>query len=476
MFSLLVEKELKNLMLSPKFAATFAACTVLILVSILAGIIEYKAGKVQYEAAIALVDQELADATSWGQVSARQRIYREPNPMQIFVSGIHFDIGRFSVVSSWQDIKLRQSAYSIEPLFAVFRFIDFVFIVQVVLSLLTIVFAYDLVSGEKESGTLRLMLANPVPRAQYIIAKVAGAWLGLMVPLLIPLALGVLLILLFRIPMVGADWVNLGALAGLSVLYLTAFLCLGTLFSALTHRSGTSFLLLLVLWIAMVLVIPRGGMMVAAQMHPVASVSELESRKEGFARDRRRAYFDEIFTANRQRLQATEGMTPDERDKFTEEKEWDWMVENDERQKRMEADIAEYNRQVDEEAGNRQAAQQRLGFSLSRISPASAYQLAAMTLGGTDLGLKQRFLHALQDYRTTFNTYTDEKNPGRGSFTMGSVRQAAEPLELSDMPRFEAPARTALLDAVLVDAAILLIFSVVAFGLSVASFNRYDVL
>jgi hypothetical protein len=58
---------------------------------------------------------------------------------------------------------------------------------------------------------------------------------------------------------------------------------------------------------------------------------------------------------------------------------------------------------------------------------------------------------------------------------MGSVRQAAEPLELSDMPRFEAPARTALLDAVLVDAAILLIFSVVAFGLSVASFNRYDV-
>ncbi|MEZ4701889.1 MAG: ABC transporter permease [Rhodothermales bacterium] len=146
-----------------------------------------------------------------------------------------------------------------------FRAIDFVFIVQVVLSLLTIVFAYDLISGEKESGTLRLMLANAVPRTQYIAAKIAGAWLGLMIPLIIPMLIGVLLPMVFNIPFAGDDWLRLGKLTGYSMLYLTAFLCLGVLFSTLTHRSAMSFLTLLVFWIAMVLVVPRGGMMIASR-------------------------------------------------------------------------------------------------------------------------------------------------------------------------------------------------------------------
>ncbi len=475
MFILLIEKELKNLLLSPKFVATFAACTVLILVSVFAGIVEYRSGMTQYTAATALVSQELSESSSWQQAGGRQRVYRRPEVMQIFASGVHFDIGRFSVISSWQDVQLQQSTYSIEPIFAVFRAIDFVFIVQVVLSLLTIVFAYDLVSGEKESGTLRLMLANAVPRTQYIAAKLAGAWVGLMIPLIIPLLLGVLLLMLYAVPFTGDDWIRLAKLAGYSMVYLTGFLSLGVLFSSLTHRSSMSFLSLLVFWIAMVLVVPRGGMMIAAQLHQVPSASEVESRKEGFARERRQAFFKEFSETLQARSQAREGMSEEERAAYEKENEWDWMVEDDERQKRMESDLAEHYRQIDEEVNNARAVQQTLGFSLSRFSPASAFQLAAMRLGQTDLGLKQRFTDALYAYRTTFRAYIDQKSPG-GMMTMSfGGNQPTEPLDLSDMPVFESSLSAGADEETPIDLLVLFAYILGSAGLALVAFNRYDV-
>ena len=474
MLFLLIEKELKNLLLSPKFVATFGACTILIVISILAGIFEFHANTAQHDAAAALVDQELTEASTWSEVGMRNRVYRPPHPMQIFVSGVSYDIGRFSVINSYRDIKLQQSAYSIEPIFAVFRLIDFVFIVQVVLSLITIVFAYDLVSGEKESGTLRLMLSNAIPRAKYIMSKVAGAWIGLMAPLIIPMALGLLLVLLYRVPLEAAHWGNLVALIGFSMLYITAYLCIGALVSSLTQRSSTSFLILLVIWIVMVLVIPRSGMMLSEQVHPVPSVSELESRKQGYAQERREQFTNEIMEIQRERMAAMEELTQAEREAYREDQEWDWMVQSEELINKMEADIADYNRRVNEDATNRKAQQHRFGFALSRISLASAYQLAAMNLGQTDLELKQRYEQLMETYRTTFTDYIEQKNPG-GMFSFSTTQQAAEPLDLSDMPQFETPRAANILNKTLVDAAVLLLYTIIAFGLSVTAFNRYDV-
>lgn len=474
MFLTLVEKELKYLLLSPKFTATFLACTILTLLSIQAGIMEYNNGRAQYDAATALVSQELNEAERWHQVGGRQRVFREPQPVQIFVSGVHFDIGRYSVISSWQDIKLRQSAYSIEPIFAVFRSIDFLFIVQVVLSLLTIVFSYDLISGEKENGTLRLMLSNAVPRTTYIAAKLSGAWLGLMVPLLIPLALGLLLIMLQRVPFTPDDWLNIAALAGYAALYLTAFLAVGLFVSTLTHQSNLSFLILLVFWIMTVLVIPRGGMMIASQVYEVPTATEIESQKEGFAQEQRMQFFEKISEASRERAQATAGMTEAEEAEYAEDNEWDWMLESENMQKEMDEAIAEYNRKIEEDAANKRHEQERFGFMLSRFSPAAAFQLAGMTLGQTDIGLKQRYLNALSDYRNTFRAYIDEKSPSNG-FVLGGQPTPAEKPDLTDMPQFSTPALANPIRQTLPDAVILLLFISVATVMSFVTFNRYDV-
>ena len=169
MLWVLIEKELKSIIQSPKFVATFGVCSLLILLSVFIGINEYRASVAQYETANSWVDQQISEATSFEDLPTR--VYRQPDPMQIFVSGVNYDVGRLSQISSTEDIKLEQSAYSDDPLFAVFRYIDFGFIVQVVLSLFAIVFTYDAINGERESGTLKLVLSNSIARGQYLFAK-----------------------------------------------------------------------------------------------------------------------------------------------------------------------------------------------------------------------------------------------------------------------------------------------------------------
>jgi len=59
MFGTLVRKELRAIVLSPKFTATLAVLSVLLLLSVYIGIQEYRQATVQYETATSLSEQRL---------------------------------------------------------------------------------------------------------------------------------------------------------------------------------------------------------------------------------------------------------------------------------------------------------------------------------------------------------------------------------------------------------------------------------
>jgi len=148
MLSTLINKELRAILLSPKFTATFAVCSILLLLSVFTGVREYKAAVSQYESSVQLNETQLQEQSSWAQVN--DRAHRKPDPMQIFVSGLNYDIGRWSHIIRNESIQLRHSVYTDDPIFALFRFIDFGFIVLFVLSLFAILFTYDSVNGERD--------------------------------------------------------------------------------------------------------------------------------------------------------------------------------------------------------------------------------------------------------------------------------------------------------------------------------------
>lgn len=486
MLSILIQKELKQILLSPKFTATFLVCSLLILLSVFIGIQEFQNAKAQFEANQEIARQDIAQAANWSRV--RNIVHREPMPLQIFVSGLHFDVGRLSNISSSDDIKLIRSPYSDEPLFAIFRFIDFAFIVQIVLSLFAILFTYDAINGEREQGTLKLAFSNTVSRAQYLIAKFTGIWLGLIIPLLIPILLGLLLLMVYKIPLTNQDWISMLSLIGLSLVYISLFIGLGIFVSALTQRSSLSFLVLLVIWISGVMIVPRLGMMAAAQFIPVESVAQLEAKQEAYQKARWDQYSAELSEMWRERENEMSGMNEEEQQAYRDEQEWDWLEEDDAKRKQVQTDIIANNRILLEEAQNKKAVQEQLAFSIARISPVSSYRLAAMNIAGTDLTLKTRYEERLRTYKDSFTSYIDQKKSegeGHGGFSINIDSNSGvsidfgrndQSLDTSDMPRFEEPrlAANASLARSMLDIGLLLLAILFTFGGSFIAFLRYD--
>jgi ABC-type transport system involved in multi-copper enzyme maturation permease subunit len=484
---MLITHELKNIFFSPKFSLTFAVVSALLLLSVLVGLNQYTRSVRQYETTTALVGQEMREARGW--MALTNKVLRKPDPMQIFVAGVNDDIGRISGISSFQDIKLTHSTYSDDPVYAVFRFIDFAFIVTAVFSLLAILFTYDAVNGEAERGTLQLIFSNAVPRTRYIAGKFIGAWLGLVIPLAVPMLLSLLLLLLWNVPMTGDHWLKTIILFGTSLLYLTFFIALGIFLSTTTKRSSTSFLYALVTWVCLVFILPRTGTTAAGQIITIPTIAEVESQRDAYAKERWALYETVMGEKWKTRNLPTQSMSKEDREAFREEHMWEWMEEDDKDRKQVQQDIDAYALKVNEDQRNKKGEQEQLALLLSRFSPASAFQLAAMNLAGTDIALKTRYEDALNRYRPAFNAYKDRKQKEGGG--MGGIRiemnsdtgvkidtgREKGVLDISDMPQFEYPQHT-FRDAAapaIIDVGLLGIFSLAAFAGAFVRFLRYDV-
>ena len=480
MIKILIKKELKTILISPKFSAIFAICSILILLSVYVGIQDYRASMAHYETANSLTDQELHNQKNWSYLNTT--ITLRPDPMQIFVSGINNDIGRQASIQRSQTIKLTRSNYADNTIFAVFRSMDLMFIFQIVLSLFAILFTYDAINGEREKGTLKLSFANPLPRNAYIAAKLTGSWLGLVIPLLIPLLLGVALVLVYRIPMSGVHWFRLGLFLSLSVVYFSLFICLGVLVSSLTRRSSVSFLYLLVIWVAFVLVIPRGGVMIAGNFISVPTAAEISSKLSQNSEQ----LYDQLTARSQKRSQELmpklqsiyTSSAPEERGAKIDELYAELSKKNDEDQEKTLQEIKKYDVTLNEDWRNRKLEREKLGFSLSRFSPASAYQLASMDTAETGLNLKNKYEDQLRSYRDVLGKYGAQKEAkSDDQARMSGSMKEQKPLNLSDMPKFKFIKTD--LDKVMhrnvIDIGILSLYIMISIAGTFVAFNRYDV-
>ena len=147
--------------------------------------------------------------------------------------------------------------------------------------------------------------------------------------------------------------------------------------------------------------------------------------------------------------------------------------------------VAEYNAKLNEELRNRKAEQERLAFSLSRLSPSSAYQLVAMNLAGTGVPLKARYEDASRTYQEAFNDFAGKgstrihsvRRRGGGGHGMWASNDVQRPLDLTEMPQFQAP-RVGFAEAASEapgDLGLLAMESLLCFAVGFVGFLRYDV-
>ncbi|HTY00725.1 MAG TPA: ABC transporter permease [Bacteroidota bacterium] len=468
-FSVVVWKELRDIMGTTRFMVSFAVAVVLILLAFVAGAGNYRSSMARYEAAKQQELRKLDGVTDWLAVRDH-RIFLPPEPLASLVPGVSNDIGRTVDIHGRGEVVGTESRYGEEPALAAFRTLDLDFILQIVLSLLGILFAYDAVNGEKESGTLRLTFSSSLPRTPFIAAKIIGRYLAVGIPVLLALLAGWALLPAFGIVLTMQDWLRYALIVAAALLYCGVFVVLAVAVSSLSHRSSTSFLTLLVIWVTAVLIIPRLAVAFAGHAVDVLSVDDIAAQKtrlnmQLFAEDRER-------TAE---FKPTSSTTPD-----SMMKEFQSFMGSlaDARDKKLQ-DLSD---RLNEERNNGLARQRSIALALARVSPAALFSLAVTSLAGTSQDLEGHFLQSASAYQRAYGNFMMEKtgmNPGGAMIIMRRSTDDTKPQPINpyELPVFEyrRESLAQCMQEAGLDLGILLALTGLLFFLAFRRFLRYDV-
>ena len=468
MLRALIEKEIRDLTGSTKFVYTFAVSAILILLAFYSGAVGHKQNVERWEASRAEALRELDGVTDWLRVN-EHRIFLPPEPLAALVNGVSNDVSTTTTVAGAGEVTSEDSRYNEEPIFAIFRFLDLGFIFQVVLSLFAILLGYDLISGEKERGTLRLCLSNAVSRPVFLLGKFIGSYAVLTVSLLIPLILGCLLLPILGVYLSNDEWLRLGVIVLCGLLFFGAFLSLAIFVSASTRRASSSFLLLLVVWVGGVLILPQASVLLAGRAVEVPSVDEVGFMKANYARELWKDYRDDMASFK--------GPQGGEMDVLMAA----FNAHMDSLTQTRESKMSEFSSRVNEQRANREDQRAAVALGLARVSPAVALTLAITDLAGSSPDLKKEYYDQAMAYQPVLSDFLFEKTGIRVGQGMVVISQEIggeppQPIDPSELPvfQFRQPSFDSLMASALPDIGLLALFNLFFFAAAVVAFNRYD--
>ena len=203
---------------------------------------------------------------------------RPPAPLQIFYTGVEKNPNRSTMIFPFFKPRF-MGELNINPVFPLFPAVDLLFVVAIVMSLIAFVFSYDAVCGERERGTLKLLMSYSIPRDKVILAKWIGGYLSLIVSYLVGIILCALVVGVNRnVEMDGQEWAAFIMTIFVSLLFIGVMYSVGLFVSVLAKRSSTSISILLFLWVIFVLVIPNSVPFIVDKIKPIDSPSKVMSR------------------------------------------------------------------------------------------------------------------------------------------------------------------------------------------------------
>ena len=122
-----------------------------------------------------------------------------------------------------------------------------------------------------------------------------------------------------------------------------------------------------------------------------------------------------------------------------------------------------------------------MALGIARISPSASFSLAAATLAGTSVSMKDRYLGAARGYQQSFGKFILDKtgmNPGGGMVfrVRTDETEKPKPIDTHELPVFvsEEAVLADVLPPAMTDLALLVLCILVFFAVAHAAFRRYD--
>lgn len=397
MYLTCIAKELLAHMRSMRYLMAFALFLVLTLSATVVRTELYRKQKADHQKAVQerYRTMEMVERF-WQSRGLGATVEAPPNPLAIFCSGLENELTRSFSISEWMVPTTGMRKLS-NPSFQYFLNLDFMLIVNIVCSLLALLLTFDAVCGEREQGTLKVLLSGPLPRDVIIVSKIAAALLTMLIPLVLSWVVSMVYVLVVaRVALGPEQLARLFWIALISLVYVGFFLALGTAVSCWVQRRATALAICLFCWIFFVLAVPNLVPMAVKRFAPIPPQSKIVLEKDAVDR-----YINkEIMPRIREELSAS-----------GEYNDIDALMAEVWRRRHIE-----YNKRVakiDRFYNNKIGRQLALNQQLSRISPSASFTYAATYLGGTGIQDFRRILSDVQQYQWEFLERQDEQERAR---------------------------------------------------------------
>lgn len=504
----IAKKEFLLNLMTFKFAVGTILCIALIALFMPVLVNDYQQRLKDYNANVSATQAELQKTKVYDTLLLgwKHFIYRPPTIFSVFSKNIAHQVGDTVQIRYFRVPELSAGTKEVNPYISILPILDISLIFKIIISVLALLIACDVVSNEREQGTLKLMLSTGVARYQVLSGKLFAGLMTLFIPVTIAFITG----LLFwqftpMVDLTGADWARIGLLYLASLLFISIMYHFGLFASCLTKRSSASLLLTLFFWMFFIVVVPNASHHLATFIRPLKPEEAMDERLKEI-RERQRKESRELekqVPLKGEMIDVDEGMGR-------------YYVICDqeaiEAQQKRNAVLEPLNIRQAEERWKVQHTsiedlfeQKRLADALLWISPISLYGAVASALAGTDASSCQDFVEAARGYRQEVINYIRSKtdnfslpcfftpfgaidteiikkynNPKTDAQEVEKWKESkiaqAEPINLDDFPAFNWKSDVAAaITRIIPNLSALIIINVLLFVLSFAAFIRYDV-
>ena len=376
MLMTLIQKEMMHHILSVRFVALLVMCLLLVPLTLHINYRNYLQNQVNYQESIKLSVSEAEEKPSDAPDPDTEvsKLFLEPTPLSVFAKGLEESLPSYLGMTR-NGVKQGSTSLGEAPLSSALGNLDFLFVVSTVFSLLALLFTFDAVAGEREAGTLRITLANALPRDLFLWSKLIGGYIVFVVPFLVSFLLGLLLLVSQGFPLGESDiFLRVTSLTLVSLLYIGVFFAIGTVISTYLDNSKTALIIAFTLWVLAVLIAPRAGFLTAKLIAPTRAVQSVYMEKTAI----RNNLNTEKEHALGEKIVETLGTSINFNKNAEQIAELRAPIDAEYRQK-----FQEQVDKVEREYEREKKRQESVGETLSRITPTSSLIYLAMNLAQT---------------------------------------------------------------------------------------------
>ena len=469
MLMTLIKKEMMHHILSVRFVALLVMCLLLVPLTLHINYRNYLQNQVNYQESLKLsaaaAEEKPPDAPDPNtEVS---KFFLEPTPLSVFAKGLEESLPSYLGMTR-NGVKQGSTSLGEAPLSSALGNLDFLFIVSTVFSLLALLFTFDAVAGEREAGTLRITLANALPRDLFLWSKLIGGYIVFVVPFLVSFLLGLLLLVSQGFPLGESNiLLRVLSLTLVSLLYIGVFFAIGTVISTYLDNSKTALIVAFTVWVLAVLIAPRVGFLTAKLIAPTRAIQSVYMEKTAI-RNNLNAEKEQVVVG---KIVETLGSSINFNKDMEKIKEIREPIDAEYRQK-----FQEQVGKVEREYQREKKRQESVGETLSRITPTSSLIYLAMNLAETGKIKRNTYFQTGTRYynqleEAYFSEIADDQFATMARFTS----KPPEPKKIAPPPNMTETSLSETVRHSMVDILLLCFLAVVLTTVAFLKFFRSDI-